>query len=198
MSISKKERTLSIWIGLTIGITVSSLLFRYALDEKEKKALERPGNYDSLESASGQPFDPLPESVSKSIPSGIVVYFDRNESVSGKLHNVPQWVIETTGAFRSERLFILVEENSEMPGEYQFYRASELYLKARENSREEELEEHLDPERYKLIGRNEKTGEWILQIKYFSPSDIRSTMKELVSHSNLNESLRLSSWEPKR
>ena len=73
MSISKKERTLSIWIGLAIGITVSSLLFRYALNEKEKKIRERPGNFDSNVTAQGNAFDSLPESVLKKTPGAIMI-----------------------------------------------------------------------------------------------------------------------------
>ena len=77
MSISKKERTLSIWIGLAIGITLSSLLFRYALNEKEAKTRERPGNFDTNTTAQGTPFDPLPETIAKEILAGIVVFLTK-------------------------------------------------------------------------------------------------------------------------
>ena len=81
MSISKKERTLSIWIGLAIGITLSSLLFRYALNEKEAKTRQRPGNFEGNTTAQGSSFDPIPEAVAKKISGGIVVFFDKNRSI---------------------------------------------------------------------------------------------------------------------
>ena len=133
MSISKKERTLSIWIGLAIGITLSSLLFRYALNEKEAKTRQRPGNFDTNTTAQGSSFDPLPEAVAKEISGGIVVFFDKNESIC-ESHDcwkkLPKWVIETSGAFRSERLFVLIEQDPADKTSHRFFRASELYVKS--------------------------------------------------------------------
>ena len=48
MAISKNERRLSIWIGIAIGIALSSMLVRYALQKKTQQTNERPGNYKSL------------------------------------------------------------------------------------------------------------------------------------------------------
>lgn len=218
MSISKKERTLSIWIGLAIGVTVSSLLFRYALNEKETKAQERPGNFDTNTTAHGTPFDPLPESVAKKISGGIVVFFDKNESICGNHapEKTPKWVIETSGSFRSERLFVLIEQNPAEKTSHRFFRASELYVKstvalawpekplellelavkASQASQSSPGESAFSPERYNLIGTNDRTGEWILQIKDISPSGIRSSLSELNGLSGLIEQARLSPWTP--
>ena len=215
MSISKKERTLSIWIGLAIGITLSSLLFRYALNEKEAKTRERPGNFDTNTTAQGTPFDPLPETIAKEIPAGIVVFFDKNESIyenptAGKNS---KWVIEISGALRSERLFILIEQNPLKKTAYRFFRASELYVKSTlELAWPEKPLELLQLaakacesssgstsyslEKYRLIGANQQTGEWILQIKDISPSGIRSSLAELNGLSGLIEQARLSPWTP--
>jgi hypothetical protein len=220
MSISKKERTLSIWIGLAIGITLSSLLFRYALNKKEMKAQERAGNFDSNATAHGTPFEPLPESVRKSLPGGIVVYFDKNESIDTNhaSASTPKWVIETSGSFRSERLFILIEQNPEDETAHRFFRASELYVKiTRELAWPDKplaLLKHAimaskpskgsagtftySPERYNLIGINDKSGEWILQIKDISPAGIRSSLQELNGLHGLIEQVRLSPWIPEK
>ena len=215
MSISKKERTLSIWIGLAIGITLSSLLFRYALNEKEAKTRERPGNFDGNTTAQGSSFDPLPETVAKKISGGIVVFFDKNESIceSHAAEKTPKWVIETSGAFRSERLFILIEQNPAEKTSHLFFRASELYVKstielawpvkplallqlAAKASQSSSGSSAFSPERHRLIGTNERTGEWILQIKDISPSGIRSSLAELKGLSGLIEQVRLSPWTP--
>ena len=200
MSLSKKERTLSIWIGIAIGVTCSSMLVRYALDVKEKQAQNRPGNYDSMKTAAEQgTFPPLPETVTKKIPHGIVVYFDQNESITVEHSSgsTRKWIIEMAGSFRSERLFILVEETTEIPAEYHFSRASEFYLKTKDNYDQDRLEEKLDPERYQIIGKNSKSGEWILQIKDFSPTCIRSSLKELALFKPIVEGVRLSPWNPR-
>jgi len=215
MSISKKERTLSIWVGLAIGITVSSLLFRYALNEKETKIQERPGNFDSNKTAHGKPFVPLPESVLKKISGGIVVFFDENESISPKhaVSKTPKWVIETTGPFRSERLFILIEQNPAEITDHHFFRASELYVKSRPELDWPEKPMELlklavqaiksssgdsvfTSEAYNVIGTNHKTGEWILQIKDISPSGIRSSLLMLNGLSGLIEQASLCPWTP--
>ena len=109
---AKKERTLSIWIGLAIGITLSSLLFRYALNEKEAKTRQRPGNFDTTRPLKVALSIPFPRRSQKDL-RGIVVFFDKNESIceSHAAEKTPKWVIETSGAFRSERLFVLIEQN---------------------------------------------------------------------------------------
>ena len=166
------------------------------LGMKEKQTQNRPGNYDSLKTASDRtPFPPLPESVTKKIPHGIVVYFDQNESITVE-HSTGftrKWIIETAGA----RLFILVEETPEVPSQYHYSRASEFYLKINDNHDQERLEEKLDPERYQIIGKNSKSGEWILQIKDISPPGIRSSLKELALFKPVVEGVRLSPWNPR-
>ena len=89
MSISKKERSFSIWIGIAIGVALSSMLVRYALEKKETQTKERPGNYESLQCASGgEPFHPLPEPIKEKIPYGIVVYFENNQTTVDFNHRI--------------------------------------------------------------------------------------------------------------
>ena len=115
MILGKKERRITIAIGLLIGITTSSLLVKYALSVKNEQTSRKPGNYNSLHSAVGnKKFPPLPLSIENAIPNGIVVYFEGNRTslLSTEIQKVDSWVIETTGSFRSERLFILAEVDS--------------------------------------------------------------------------------------
>ena len=75
MAISKKERSFSIWIGIAIGVALSSMLVRYALQKKAEQTRDRPGNYQSLKCASdGSPFSPIPDAIRSQIPHGIVVF----------------------------------------------------------------------------------------------------------------------------
>ena len=114
MAISKNERRLSIWIGITIGIALSSMLVRYALQKKTQQTNDRPGNYKSLACASnGTPFDPIPEQITEHIPHGIVIYFENNQSNLkwNKSTTEKSWTIESAGSFRSERLFVLAKRS---------------------------------------------------------------------------------------
>ena len=81
MAISKKERSFSIWIGIAIGVALSSMLVRYALQKKAEQTRDRPGNYQSLKCASdGSPFSPIPDAIRSQIPHGIVVFFENNQT----------------------------------------------------------------------------------------------------------------------
>ena len=202
MAISKKERSLSIWVGIAIGVAVSSMLVRYALQKKTEQTQERPGNYKSqICAADGSPFDALPVQIKKKIPHGIVVYFENNQTVTDKnsaLHT-RTWIIESAGSFRSERLFVSVKQKSTQStftdeGEFFFHRASELYLKPFPGVKKINIENSLDPEKYKIIGRNSKTDEWILQIKDFSPVGFRNSLQRLKGMKNLISTINLIPW----
>jgi hypothetical protein len=113
MAISKKERSLSIWIGIAIGVAISSMLVRYALQKKAQQTMDRPGHYKSLKcGADGSPFHPIPETIRGKIPHGIVVHYEDNQTIliQGSKHFLRSWVIESSGSFRSERLFIHAQE----------------------------------------------------------------------------------------
>ena len=202
MAISKKERSLSIWVGIAIGVAVSSMLVRYALQKKTEQTQERPGNYKSQTcAANGSPFDALPDQIKRKIPHGIVVYFENNQTVTDNhsaLHT-RTWIIESAGSFRSERLFVSVKQKSTQSsfqdeGEFFFHRASELYLKPCPGVKKINIENSLDLEEYKIIGRNSKTDEWILQIKDFSPGGFRNSLHQLNGMKNLISTINLIPW----
>ena len=202
MAISKKERSLSIWVGIAIGVAVSSMLVRYALQKKTEQTQERPGNYKSLAcAADGSPFDALPVQIKKKIPHGIVVYFENNQTVTenNSALYTRTWIIESAGSFRSERLFVSVKQKSTQStftdeGEFFFNRASELYLKPCSGVKKINIENSLDPEKYKIIGRNSKTDELILQIKDFSPLGFRNSLQRLKGMKNLISTINLIPW----
>ena len=132
--------------------------------------------------SNGTPFDPIPEQITDHIPHGIVIYFESNQSNSkwNKSTTEKSWTIESAGSFRSERLFVLAREissvgNQNSDKQYLFHRSSELYLLPNEGATLEQFEKLIDPEEYKVIGENSKSGEWILQIKDFSPTGLRKT-----------------------
>jgi hypothetical protein len=193
MAISKKERSLSIWIGIAIGVAISSMLVRYALQKKAQQTMDRPGHYKSLKcGADGSPFHPIPETIRGKIPHGIVVHYEDNQTIliQGSKHFLRSWVIESSGSFRSERLFIHAQEycqNKSFEGvnQYLFHRASELYLQPQTGALSSTLENEIDPEQYKIIGENSQTGEWIIQVKDISHQglrDARSTLSDLKDH----------------
>ena len=198
MILSKKERRIVIAVGITIGVACSSMMVRYAMKQKIVRTENRPGNYQSGRNAQDKSkFPPLPQEVTKSIRNGVVVYFDYNQSVGNPvLRSCRSWVLETTGSFRSERLFILVEKSIDPGNPVHYYRATELYLSIMKGKTEEEITAKLDPGAYRIIGKNRKTNELILQIKHFSPSEIKKTMKDLPTKIPSIKSIRLVRWFP--
>ena len=196
MSLSKKERRLTIWIGIAIGVACSSMLVRYAFNQKEIKAKERPGNYNSGRTAADQKaFPPLPFEAQKALPHGIVVFHDYNQSMLNGSENSSSWVVETTGNFRSERLFVLVEKNIHS-GSIDYFRASEIYLLLQPKKNAAQLEFYLDESTQRVIGKNSKTHEFIIQIKDIKPVEIRKTLQLFRKNSSLIAKARVAPWKP--
>ncbi|NBQ03243.1 MAG: hypothetical protein EBU27_08535, partial [Opitutae bacterium] len=97
MGLNKKDRRISIWIGVIIGVTISSLLFRYAINDKNERASKRPGSYESNMTAVGyHTFPGIPNSIRDAIPHGLVLHYESNFSVLEETssRNVC-WVIES-------------------------------------------------------------------------------------------------------
>ena len=96
------------------------------------------------------------------------------------------WVIETVGSFRSERLFVLVNEmprdengtGLEEPN-LRYFRASEALVKTVAGVRQDALEAALDGERFSVIGENSKTGELVVQFRDVSPVGLRTAIRDL-------------------
>ena len=198
MSLSKKERRLTIWIGIAIGVACSSMLGRFAFNQKEIKAKERPGNYDSGQTAADQKaFPPLPLIAKKDLPHGIVVFHDYNQSILKESENSSSWVVETTGNFRSERLFVLVEKNIQSKS-IDYFRASEMYLLLQPKKSKAQLEFYLDESTQRVIGKNSKTHEFIIQIKDIKPTEIRKTLQLFKKNSSLIAKVRVAPWQPRK
>ena len=200
MSLGKKERRITISVGLIVGVTISTMLVKHALDVKEEQTAQKPGHYNSLESAAGKAdFPPLPVSIKKAIPNGIVVYYEENRTSlsdpEGKAVNC--WVIETQGSFRSERLFVLAEEGNDEDGGIVFFRAAEIYAKLRPGHEEDTLGDFLDEQKYRVIGENSSTAEQIVQVRNLSPNDLAQSLFFLNSLPMV-KSARFSPWIPSR
>lgn len=197
MALSKKERRLTIWIGISIGVACSSMLVRYALKQKEYKAQQRPGNYASgMTASNAKKFPPLPVSVTRNIPNGIVVFHELNKSIEESTELSNQWILETSGSFRSERLFILVEEDQNSTQEPKYFRASEIYVRMRPEKEKKDLELILNNEVHKIIGFNRKSEEYIVQIKEIDPSSIRANLNYFREKSSLIANARIIPWVP--
>lgn len=200
MGLGKTERRITIAIGLIIGVSVSSMLVKHALDVKEEQSAKRPGNYHSMHSAVGNvAFPPLPEAVKRAVPNGIVVFFEANRTSLSESPEkiVSTWVIETSGSFRSERLFVLAEvDHGDLP-KIQFFRASEVYVKLNAAHSRESLEDGLDEEKFFIIGQNSASSEYIVQVRNFSPSDLMQA-KHFLQSLRCVQSVRLVPWAPMR
>jgi hypothetical protein len=196
MSISKTERRIVIAVGIGLGVAISSMLVRYALDVKAEQVSRRPGNYTSMVSAEGNhTFPSIPDTIERIIPNGIVVYFEGNQTglFSDQEKNCDYWVIETSGSFRSERLFVLVEHRKQPEETLSFFRASELYVRPENEQAGDRFADRLDTELFREIGKNSKTGDLIIQIKEFSPPLISRTIKQFSTQAGIVD-VRLIPW----
>jgi len=196
MGLNKKDRRFSIWIGVIIGVTISSLLFRYAINDKNERASKRPGSYESnMTAVGGHTFPGIPNAIRDAIPHGLVLHYESNFSIFEETSSKNVcWVIESSGALRSERLFILAElDPSETPA---FYLASEMYITASENTTFEMLEQQLPGENFRILGQNQKTSEYILQIKEFDPRKFREALRQLPKKFKSIKQVRPYPWSP--
>ena len=197
MSLSKKERTFAIWIGIAIGVACSSMLVRYALKQKDLKSAQRPGNYSSgLTAFDRKKFNELPVKAQKEIPNGIIVFHEIQRLISDTEKQMNYWVVETSGKFRSERLFILVEQLQDDESTLAYYRASELYIKLQPHKNRGQLEFFMDQKTQKIIGENRKTGEYIIQIKDIRPISLFETLDTFKKNTQLVSSARVPHWSP--
>lgn len=198
MGLNKKDRRISIWIGVIIGVTLSSMLFRYAIKDKNERSQLRLGSYDSnLTAIENSPFPLVPSEIRKAIPRGLVLYHEGNQSISDAENNKTDcWIIESSGALRSERLFLLVEIQRD--GKAKFFRASELYITAKTGIKESDLSRQLPADDFRILGQNERTSEFIMQIKEFSPSKLRYYLRNLPSLFKNIINVRLYPWSPKQ
>jgi hypothetical protein len=128
-----------------------------------------------------------------------VVFYEYNQtSVSIDANQlVNSWVIETSGSFRSERLFILAEVSLSDPEDVKFYRASEIYVGLGDTYSWDEFENLLPKEQFRMIGQNSVSSEYIVQIRHFSPTDIALALESLEKLPQ-TLSVRPSRWIPSR
>lgn len=202
MGLSKSERRVAIWVGVGIGVAVSSMLVRVALQKKNEQMSNLPGNFDSLSTAvGGKPFPFVPAELRERFSNAVVVHYEGNASEQPS--TVKNWVIESAGSFRSERLFVLVEEStgeghgtSEEEPAFRFFRASEAQVTLKSGVEADDLKAVLDEERFQVIGTNSQNGNPIVQFRDISPPGIRKALAELKGFAGLVDSASLSPFPP--
>lgn len=152
----------------------------------------RKGSYDSNVTAiEGLPFPLVPQSLKKALPQGIVLYFETNKSISqpSKGIKTDSWIIESKGSIRSERLFVLAElTQHEKPV---FFRASELYVTTESSVDKSMLAKELPEANFRVLGQNEKTSEFIVQLKEFSPAKLRNYLDNMPAQYSIIKEVRL-------
>jgi hypothetical protein len=202
MGLSKSERRVAIWVGVGIGVAVSSILVRVALEKKNEQMSNLAGNFDSLRTAvGGKPFPSVPAELRERFSNAVVVHYEGN--ASGHPSPVKNWVIALRGSFRSEKLFVLVEEStgegngtSEEEPTFRFFRASEAQVKLKSGVETDDLKAVLDEKRFQVIGTNSQNGNPIVQFRDISPPGIRKALAELKGFAGLVDSASLSPFPP--
>ena len=123
-----------------------------------------------------------------------MVYHEFNQSITEDPFASNSWVVETSGNFRSERLFILVEQNNQPDSDLRYFRASEIYARLKPAVSKKKLESFLNQDEYRIIGKNSKTDEFIIQIKKIRPSEIRNTLRFFKKEVSIFNDVRVPIW----
>ena len=123
-----------------------------------------------------------------------MVYHEFNQSITEDPFASNSWVVETSGNFRSERLFILVEQNNQPDSDPRYFRASEIYARLKPAVSKKKLESFLNQDEYRIIGKNSKTDEFIIQIKKIRPSEIRNTLRFFKKEVSIFNDVRVPIW----
>ena len=77
-----------------------------------------------------------------------------------------------------------------------FFRASEIYVSGNGVINESILSKQLPEDNFRILGQNQRTLEFILQVKEFSPSKLRYYLRNLPDLFTGVEKVRLYPWSP--
>ena len=81
---------------------------------------------------------------------------------------------------------------------YKFYRAAELYILPRKNTQLNILKSMINQDEYKIIGENSQTGEWIIQIRDFTPQGIRESIQSFIQFETVVSEVNRIPWTSNR
>ena len=186
VALNKKERNLTIAVGVTIGVTISWGLLSMWKDDRDAFAKNLPGNYDSNLTAHGQPLaTPPPMKIQERYPGGRVLHHvaEANASLTlpGKSPPLNVWILTTkNGSYK----FVRVEQaagDGNATGALWLYRGAEIFAWTRPGASEDDLREALPEDRYNLLGRNERRGCYLVQFREVSPEGLPTAMRELLA-----------------
>ena len=184
--LNKKERGVTITVGLTIGIILSFGLVSSWKEDRDAYQKNLPGNYDSNQTAHGKTLSkPPPESIREQYPGGRVLYYvhEANASVTLPGHSSPEniWILTTNnGSYK----FVRVEEapaDGNATSTLSLYRGAEIFAWTSPGTSEDELRNALPEDRYNLLGKNELRGCYLVQFREVSPEGLPEALGELLA-----------------
>ncbi len=193
VALNKKERNLTIAVGLTIGVAISwGLLSRWQQD-RDELAKNLPGNYDSNRTAHGQPMSvPPPMEIQERYPGGRVLYHvaEVNSSVILPAHDAPKqiWILTAkNGKYKFVRVEQAVPVDANATPLLSLYRGAEVFAWTRPGVSEDDLRDTLPEERYNLLGKNDRRGCYLIQFREVSPAGLPAAMRELAENSAVSK-----------
>ncbi|MBG30086.1 MAG: hypothetical protein CMI31_08805 [Opitutae bacterium] len=184
--LNKKERGVTITVGLTIGIILSFGLVSRWKEDRDAYQKKLPGNYDSNQTAYGKTLsEPPPESIQEEYPGGRVLYHvnEANASVTlpGKASPKNIWILTTNnGSYK----FVRVEQaaaDGNATDTLSLYRGAEIFVWTSPGTSEDELRDALPEDRYNLLGKNELRGCYLVQFREVSPEGLPEALGELLA-----------------
>ena len=193
VTLNKKERNLTIAVGVTIGVTLSWSLLSMWKDDREAFEKNLPGNYDSNRTAHGQPLAvPPPMKIQARYPGGRVLYHvdEVNSSVILPDQPVPEqvWILTTrNGKYKFVRVEQAVPVDANAAPVLNLYRGAEVFAWTRPGVSEDDLRDTLPEERYNLLGKNDRRGCYLIQFREVSPAGLPAAMRELAENSAVSK-----------
>ena len=91
----------------------------------------------------------------------------------------------------------MAEQELESSSNIQLFRATEIYIRLKNENVMDSFENLLDEDLFHIIGRNHSRDELIVQSRNFSPTDLEKAINFLKA-TNLVTSTRLSPWVSSR
>lgn len=187
VTLNKKERNLTIAVGVTIGVVLSWGLITRWQEDRDEIEKNLPGKYDSNVTAHGIPMTkPPPQDIQNQFPGGRVLYHlpDANASVTLPGSEPPEhiWILTTkNGSYKFVRVEQAKAGDANSTGPISLYRGAEVFAWTRPGVSEDDFRAALPADRFNLLGENARRGCYLVQFREVSPEGLPNALRTLIA-----------------
>ena len=193
VSLNKKERGLTIAVGVSIGVVLSWALFSQWHEDRGEIEQNLSGNYDSNITVLGKPLALVPpKQIQIRYPKGRVLYHAAEVNASSTIpgQDTPEnaWILTvSSGRFKFVRVEQKASGDANSTGALSLYRGAEVFVWTRPSVSEDELRESLPEDQFKVIGRNTRRDCYLVQFRETSLMGLPAAIRELLGNSAIEK-----------